>query len=129
MRKRILVVDDDLLTSKVVAQILTRLGGYETRVENSAERGLSSALEFRPDLVVMDYRMPEMTGDEVLNQLRDHPTLQSIPAILLSGDYNLNSIDQDPMTLLVRKPVTGDSLVQTAKVLLGENAGAASSAV
>jgi CheY-like chemotaxis protein len=118
MSKRILIVDDDLLISKVVSQILARIGGYETRVENKAETALSVALEFRPDLVVLDYQMPTMTGAEVLSTLRTHPSIGFLPAILLSGDHSWNPMSPDEITLFLRKPATGDALVKAARSLL-----------
>jgi DNA-binding response OmpR family regulator len=67
---RILVVDDKPHEGIVCATALQTVRGYEVRQEKSARRALTIAREWRPDLAVLDIKMPEMDGFELARRLR-----------------------------------------------------------
>jgi DNA-binding response OmpR family regulator len=79
--RRILVVEDDPTLSEVVEKYLRR-EGYEVAVESHGDAGLSRALEWEPDLVVLDLMLPGMDGLEVCQRLhRSTP----IPVVMLTA--------------------------------------------
>jgi DNA-binding response OmpR family regulator len=79
--RRILVVEDDETISDVLARYLDR-EGYEVRVEPTGEEGLSTALEWQPDLAVLDIMLPGIDGLEVCQRLRrSSPT----PVVMLTA--------------------------------------------
>lgn len=82
--KKILAVDDE---NDVLLIIKTALisEGFDVKTAASGSDGLAIAREFVPDLVILDMMMPEMTGFEVLKQLREEPGLKSVPIIMLTG--------------------------------------------
>ncbi|HTF88309.1 MAG TPA: response regulator [Planctomycetota bacterium] len=85
MPKRVLIVDDE----RGIAQALCvrlRAGGYDVRSAFDGATGLSLALEWRPDLIVLDIRMPEMDGFEVSRRLAACAELLATPVIFLSAN-------------------------------------------
>ena len=79
--RRILVVEDDDTLSEVVSRYLSR-EGYDVAVEGSGESGLSRALEWQPDLVVLDIMLPGIDGLEVCQRLRRSAP---IPVVMLTA--------------------------------------------
>ncbi len=84
MEARILVVDDDIDVAETVARTLQR-AGYEAIVSNRGAEALQLANEQRPDLIVLDIRMPGLNGIEVCRLLRSMPNLERVPVLFLSA--------------------------------------------
>lgn len=85
MTKKILVVDDEVVLTKMVKLNLERSGNYEVRTENKGSKALQAAREFKPDLIFMDVMMPDMSGDEAIAQIREDQELSSIPYIFMTA--------------------------------------------
>jgi len=85
VKKRILVVDDDPKYSDILKVRLESAGAYEVRTESRATRAVAAALEFNPDLILLDVVMPELDGGEVAVQLEDHERLKDIPVVFLTS--------------------------------------------
>ncbi len=83
--KRILVLDDEVSMTRLLRLHLEDTGRYEVRVENHAHRALPAALEFRPDLILLDLVMPEMGGEEIFKALRARDELRRVPVLLLTA--------------------------------------------
>jgi DNA-binding response OmpR family regulator len=84
MAPSILVVDDDVDVAETVARTLQR-GGYRVTVAHRGAQALQVARERRPDLVVLDVRMPGLNGIEVCRLLRDTPGINRVPVLFLSA--------------------------------------------
>ena len=80
----ILVVDDDADIRDMLSFKLAN-AGFEVHTEEDGETGLAAASELRPDLVVLDWMMPRMTGPEVCLALRQEPESAKLPVILLTA--------------------------------------------
>lgn len=82
--KKILVVDDE---KRVVAAIVAnlQLEGYEVVPAYGGREALELISQERPDLVVLDVMMPEMSGWEVLETLKSNPETASLPVIMLTA--------------------------------------------
>jgi CheY-like chemotaxis protein len=85
MSRRILVVDDEVGFTRLLKLNLEQDGDFNVRVVNWAEDALPAAIEFKPELMVLDVLMPRMFGGDVVGQFRSHPGLRSLPIIFLSG--------------------------------------------
>src|SRR4051812_44379727 len=81
---RLLVVEDDLNTARMLARLLTRLG-HEVSVAHSGEEALSAVSVGVPDLMILDLMMPGMDGAEVLRQLRNGVRTRAVPVAILSA--------------------------------------------
>lgn len=85
MPRSILLVDDDPVVRMLVSEYLSAFGHQVTAVEGGRE--CFAALEgMAPDLVIVDYQMPEMSGLQVLERLKSSEGTKSIPVIMLSAN-------------------------------------------
>ena len=81
---RVLLVDDEEVTRYLVRQLLPR-GVYDVREAKSGTEGLAQLLNEPPDVVLLDLKMPEMTGFELLDRISDEASLYAVPAIVLTS--------------------------------------------
>jgi two-component system phosphate regulon response regulator PhoB len=91
MPAQILVVDDDANLREIVVLKL-QLAGFETHAVNDGEAGLSAAQERTPDLIVLDWMMPKMTGLEVSRALREDTRTSEIPIIMLTAKAQVDDL-------------------------------------
>lgn len=83
-RPRILVVDDEAAQREVVLYNL-EAAGFEVMSADNGEDAVLMAYEERPNLIVLDWMMPKLSGLEVCRQLRSKKETKEIPIILLSA--------------------------------------------
>ena len=120
--RRVLVVEDDATLSDVVSRYLVR-EGFDVEVRSDGERGLARALEWLPDLVVLDVMLPGMDGLEVCRQLRSSAP---IPVVMLTA-----RTDEDDRVLglelgaddYVTKPFSPRELTARIKAVLRRSDG------
>ncbi len=84
-KRRILIVDDDRESTRLVKILLEKTGRYLVLEENDATRAHQTAQNFRPDLILLDIVMPETDGGEVAAQIEVDPMLQKTPVIFLTA--------------------------------------------
>ena len=83
---RVLVVDDEPEVGEMLRDVLVQLG-YTVKLAVRGAEGLKLVPVFEPDVVLLDLRMPEMSGVEVLDHLRhDRPTLR---VVILTGNEDV----------------------------------------
>lgn len=80
----IVVMDDDAGTRMLVTQVLKK-DGYDVLAAEDGAKGLALIREHKPDLVVSDIQMPEMSGFQVLEQVRGDTEIAATPIILLTS--------------------------------------------
>jgi two-component system, OmpR family, response regulator len=83
--RRILIVDNDQNSTRLVKVLLERSGPYLVREENDATKAHQSARNFRPDVILLDVMMPETDGGEVAAQVQADPELYNTPIIFLTA--------------------------------------------
>jgi len=81
---RILVVEDEQDLQQVLEYNL-RQAGHEVTVTKLGNEGIKLARELRPDLVLLDLMLPDISGTEVCKQLKEHPATRTIPVIMLTA--------------------------------------------
>lgn len=120
MAKKVLIIDDEPHILLVVANRL-RANGFEVVSALSGPEGLERVKKEKPDLILLDFVMPEMMGDEVLRRLKSDPETQGIPVIFLTADVksvNASESAWQGAEAVVFKPFTPPELFQAiAKVL------------
>lgn len=84
VKKRILLVEDDIALASVYRSRL-ELEGFEISEVNNGEDALSTALTFKPDLILLDAMMPKISGFDVLDILRNTPETTNIRVIMLTA--------------------------------------------
>jgi two-component system phosphate regulon response regulator PhoB len=96
--KTVLVVDDDDALRELILWKLTK-GGYATLSAPDGAAGLAAATSavaagHAPDLILVDWMMPKMTGIELCQSLRDNPLTAPIPRILLTANRLDNEVER-----------------------------------
>ena len=81
---RIVYAEDDKDISCPISQILTMLG-YEVMCANNGQQGVEAAESWKPDIILMDLRMPVMDGPTAIRTLRSNPDTSGIPIFVLSA--------------------------------------------
>lgn len=83
--QRILCVDDDPDIRMILEFSLGNVGGYQVKACASGRAALAAVPEFRPQLLLLDVMMPELSGPETLLALRELPEMQGIPVVFLTA--------------------------------------------
>jgi len=122
-KKRVLVVDDDPAIVEMLVELLERDGRFEVQ---TAVTGFDAGLrtkEFRPDIIVLDYMLPDINGNVVIRTIRDDSSLQDVKIIIVSGVVNR----EDVQNLLdcgaddfLQKPFSIEQLVRRITELVCE---------
>ncbi len=84
-RKRVLVVDDDEAIVEMFVELLERDGRFEVFTANSGFRAGILVQERRPDIMVLDYKLPDVNGNVVCQTVRANPLFGHMKIILISG--------------------------------------------
>jgi two-component system cell cycle response regulator DivK len=80
----ILIVEDNAKNMKLVRDLLQH-HGHRTLEAETGEAGLALVLQERPDLVLMDIQLPDISGVEALARIRAVPALQAVPVLAVSA--------------------------------------------
>lgn len=91
--KRVLIVDDTPQTRTVLSHILIR-SGFQIGEATDGLDAINKMATFKPDLLLLDVKMPKMTGIEVLEQLKSDPATRDIPIIMISAHSDSGIIQQ-----------------------------------
>lgn len=86
--RKILIIEDHPVNLELV-QILLEKQGYEVFAAARAEPGIELAKAERPDLILMDMRLPGLSGLDAVKLLKQEPATQNIPVVVLTGDIML----------------------------------------
>jgi len=93
-KKKVLIVDDDEEIVELIGDVLVRDGRFEIR---SALSGYDAGIQtqvFRPDLMLLDYMLPDVNGNVVCQTIRKNPEFDYIRIIIVSGVIKQDEIDQ-----------------------------------
>ena len=82
-RPQLLIAEDDRMLAETMRDVLEEDFSVETAADGS--EALAKASELRPDLVVVDARMPKIDGYQACRMLRDQPAMAEIPIIMVTG--------------------------------------------
>jgi CheY-like chemotaxis protein len=82
--KRVLLVEDTLSLAENITEILSNLGFKVTTVSNGKE-AIDLLTTAKPDLIITDVQMPLMDGLELIRNIRQNPTVNNLPVIILSA--------------------------------------------
>ncbi|HEV2213670.1 MAG TPA: sigma-54 dependent transcriptional regulator, partial [Terracidiphilus sp.] len=129
---RIVVIDDEPALGENITRML-RMPGVAVSVFTDPAKGLASAVTHAPDLVLLDMRMPGMSGEEVFNRL--HPVHPKLPVVFLTAfgsvegavvamrngayDYLQKPFKREELMLVVRRALSHASLQHEVEALEG----------
>ena len=92
--QRILYVEDEPDIQAVARIALETVGGFTVQICSSGEEALQAAVEFAPDLLLLDVMMPGMDGPTTLKELRNLPDLENTPAVFMTAKVQPQEIEQ-----------------------------------
>jgi len=101
---RVLIVDDNAALAENIAEVL-EMDGYETRVANTATEGLAPATSWSHDVLITDYRLPDISGAELVRRIKKMGV--AVVAVVISA-YTDDSTIEDARSAgasFVPKPV------------------------
>lgn len=122
MAKKVLIVEDNELNMKLFHDLL-EANGYDIVETRSGINVMNLAREHRPDLILMDIQLPEVSGLEVTRWLKDDDELKSIPVVAITafamkGDEE--RIRQGGCEAYISKPISVPRFIETIKSYLGD---------
>lgn len=85
---RILYVEDNPQNMDLVCRILRHVGGYEVIGAVNGIAGVAEAENSKPDLILMDINLPDISGLEATNRIKANDTLKHIPIVAFTADTN-----------------------------------------
>lgn len=114
----VLVVEDDVDNRQAFAEVLRTMGLRVLAVASGRE-GATAARELVPDLVLLDHRLPDVTGLDVCRQLRSTPETADIPVVIVTASPEaIHTRDPQGPDVVLAKPCGFDTIMATARVLL-----------
>ncbi|TDI24490.1 MAG: response regulator [Acidobacteria bacterium] len=116
----ILIVDDDPRITDTFSRLL-RLEGFTVYAALTPEGGLEVAADKQPDAIIVDLRMPILSGLQFLRHLREAPALRHIPVAIVTGDYFIDDSSTSEIEALgasvLFKPLWREDLLALARGL------------
>jgi len=122
MAKSVMIVEDNELNMKLFNDLLEAHGYGTIKTRNGLE-ALDLARKHRPDLILMDIQLPEVSGLEVTKWLKEDDELHAIPVIAITafamkGDEE--RIRQGGCEAYISKPISVSRFIETVKSYLGD---------
>jgi len=93
-RKRILVVDDDEAIVEMFVELLERDGRFEVRTATSGYDAGIVTEQFRPDVMLLDFKLPDINGVAVCRRVRSDPTYEHMKIIAISGAADPSEVEE-----------------------------------
>jgi len=121
--RTVLYVEDMVENLRLVEQVLRQRPSTTVIPAMLAGVALDLARQHRPDLILLDLRLPDMPGEDVMHQLRTDPATRNIPIVILSAYASKKHIDQllaTGATAYLTKPIRVRDLLQTLDAILGD---------
>jgi excisionase family DNA binding protein len=93
-KKKVLIVDDDAEIVELMVNVLARDGRFDIETASSGYEAGIATEQFRPDLILLDYMLPDVNGNIVCQTIKSNPEFEDIRIIIVSGVVKQDEIDQ-----------------------------------
>ena len=116
-KRKILAIDDSLMLLSFVKDILSQ-AGYEVATAATSSEGFKAAISDKPDLILLDYVLPGMKGEELVREFSQNPALAKVPVVYMSGlgaELRPESASMPNVIGFLNKPFTSDLLIKTVE--------------
>ena len=119
-KKRILIIDDEQDFCFFVKRNLEASGDFEVLTSNDGKVGMEMIVTRKPDLVLLDVVMPDVTGPDIAEFLLNTPEDQRVPFIFLTAIVTKDEIGTEPLreikgNMFLQKPVDTKTLIYSIK--------------
>ena len=121
-KAKILLIDDEADLVETI-QWMLQSSGYDIVSATNGKEGLELATRERPDLIVLDIRMPVMDGHEMLKRLRGNPDMKDIPVIMCTMSdeiWDITEASQYKICDYITKPFNGLDLIEKISDVLNK---------
>lgn len=112
---RVLVVDDDPQIVEILVEYLRQNGRFEVRTAQTGYDAGFLTREFQPDVVLLDYLLPDINGNKVCRTIRENPDLAGIKILIISGVVNpaeVEALKKAGADDFIKKPFNIEHVVQ-----------------
>jgi CheY-like chemotaxis protein len=115
----ILIVEDDEATGEVITLTIEQETPYRSQLVTNGKDALRFLLQsaIRPALLILDYRLPDVTGTELLDRLEQAPGMKSVPILLMSATNRKEEIETRAVAMM-EKPFELDEFLNTVQKLV-----------
>jgi CheY-like chemotaxis protein len=119
--KRILVVEDEEPVRELERFILES-NGYEVTEAKDGLEGLTKAEFRKPDLILLDLMMPDVSGGRMYDEMKDHPATKGIPIVVVSGKPDAHEMFDEEIGRenVIMKPFEADALLDRIRYHIGD---------
>lgn len=120
-KKRLLIVDDDAEIVELMSDVLIRDGRFEIKTASTGYDAGIMTQKFRPDLILLDYMLPDVNGNIVCKTIKQDPEFSSTRIIIISGVINQTEIDdllKSGAEEFIKKPFSITELVDRIAAVL-----------
>jgi DNA-binding response OmpR family regulator len=93
-KKKILIVDDDDEIIELIVDVLVRDSRFDVKTASSGYDAGVQTQQFRPDLILLDYMLPDVNGNIVCQTIRNNPEFENIRIIIVSGVIKQDEIEE-----------------------------------
>jgi len=123
MTKRVLVVEDEEAVRELEKFILEQ-HGYEVMEARDGLEGLTKAEFRKPDLILLDLMMPDVSGGRMFDEMRHHPATKDIPIVVVTGKPDAHEMFDDAIgeDNVIMKPFEADALIERIRSHIGDPA-------
>ena len=122
MKGKVLIVDDDKEFLEELNETLN-LSGYEMVAVNDARRALEAVHKEKPDVVLLDLKMPTKSGFQVADEIRHHQETAHIPIIAMTGYFKESQVplmDMCGIDKCLKKPFNPLDVIAQIESVLGK---------
>lgn len=121
-KKRVLIVDDDEAIVEMFVELLERDGRFEVRTASSGYDAGLATRDFRPDVMILDFKLPDVNGNIVCQTVKSNPEFEHMKIIIISG-----VADPDEVQMLmnagadefIKKPFQIDQVINRISDMVG----------
>ena len=120
-KKKVLVVDDDAEIVELFVDVLHRDGRFEVKTASTGYDAGVMTQEFLPDLLILDYMLPDINGNVVCQTVRSNPKFEHMKIIIVSGvvkQEEINELLQAGADDFVKKPFNIEKLIERMAELM-----------
>jgi DNA-binding response OmpR family regulator len=121
MAKTILIVEDEEAVRELEKFILEQQG-YDVVEARDGLEGLAKAEFRKPDLILLDLMMPDVSGGRMFDEMKRHPTTTGIPIIVVTGKPDAHEMFDDTLgpNNVIMKPFEADTLLGRIREHIGD---------
>ena len=120
-KQKVLVVDDDPEIVELFVDVLERDGRFEVKTASTGYDAGVLTQEFMPDLLILDYMLPDINGNVVCQTIRKNPNFEHMKIVIVSGVVNqdeINDLLKAGADDFVKKPFNIEKLIERIGELL-----------